>query len=84
VTEQGLAEQLAQVPPLAGIVDEVVAGIYEAFSLAIGDTFWIGLFVSLIALAVVGIGLADRPIRHLGEVAPEERAEPQASPPALA
>ena len=60
-----LAEQLAQVPPLAGIVDELVAGIYAAFSLAIADTFWIGLLVTLAALAVVTIGLQDKPIRAL-------------------
>ena len=44
VSDITLAEQLAQVPPLAGIVDQVVAGIYQAFSLAIADTFWVGLW----------------------------------------
>jgi MFS family permease len=84
VTATPLPEQLGQVPQLAGIVDQVVAGVYEAFSLAVGDTFWIGLAVSLVALAVVGFGLADRPIRFLGEAGAEDEAEPQVPPPALA
>ena len=79
-----LAEQLAQVPPLAGIVDEVVAGIYEAFSLAIADTFWIGLAVTLLALGVVAVGLADRPLRHFDEAPAGTEPEPQVTPPAVA
>jgi hypothetical protein len=50
----------------------------------VGDTFWIGLVVSLVALGVVGFGLADRPIRFLGEAAAEDDTEPQVLPPALA
>jgi MFS family permease len=65
VSDVPLAEQLGQVPPLAGMVDELVAGIHEAFSLAIADTFWIGLVVTVVALAVVTIGLQDKPIRAL-------------------
>ncbi len=66
VGELTLAEQLAQVPPLAGIVDQVVAGIYQAFSLAIANTFWVGLIATLIALVVVAIGLRDTPLRTHG------------------
>ena len=80
VTDVSLADQLAQVPPLAGIVDEVVAGIYSAFSLAIADTFWIGLGATLVALALVAIGLQDKPIRSLArgpaEPDPADDAEP--------
>ncbi len=61
-----LAEQLAQVPPLAGIVDEIVAGVYQAFSLAVADTFWVGFVVTLVAMAVTAIGLRDLPIRSFG------------------
>jgi EmrB/QacA subfamily drug resistance transporter len=57
-----LADQLAQVPALQGIVDQVVAGIYEAFSHAIADTFWIGLAATLLALLVVSVGLRDMPL----------------------
>lgn len=66
VSELTLAEQLAQVPPLAGIVDQVVAGIYQAFSLAIANTFWVGLIATLIALVVVAIGLRDTRLRTHG------------------
>ncbi len=64
-----LPDQLAQVPPLAGIVDQVVAGIYQAFSQAIGDTFWLGLGATLVALVVVTIGLRDVPLLGRGESA---------------
>jgi hypothetical protein len=56
-----LPDQLAQVPPLAGIVDLVVTGIYEAFSQAIASTFWVGLAATLVALVIVAIGLRDLP-----------------------
>ena len=81
VSDVTLGEQLAQVPPLADIVDEVVAGIYQAFSLAIGDTFWIGLVVTLVALVLLAVGLRDIPLRQVDE--PEE-AESQVPPPAVA
>jgi len=42
-----------------------VAGIYEAFSLAIADTFWFGLMVTLMALAVVAVGLRDAPLESM-------------------
>ena len=64
-----LPDQLAQVPALQGIVDQVVTGIYQAFSLAIGDTFWFGLAATLVALVVVTIGLRDVPLLGRGEVA---------------
>ena len=72
VTQVGglsLPEQLAQVPALQGIVDQAVAGIYQAFSQAIGDTFWLGLVATLVALVVVTIGLRDVPLLGRGEVA---------------
>ena len=81
VSDITLGEQLAQVPPLAGIVDEVVAGIYQAFSLAIGDTFWIGLVVTLVALVLLAVGLRDIPLRQVDE--PKE-ADSQVPPPAVA
>jgi EmrB/QacA subfamily drug resistance transporter len=54
-----LADQLAAVPPLAGIVDQIVAGIHQAFSLAIADTFWLSLAATMVALVVVTLGLRD-------------------------
>ena len=67
VSDITLSEQLAQVPQLAGIVDQVVAGIYQAFSLAIADTFWVGLGVTLVAMVLLAVGLRDLPLRHVGE-----------------
>ena len=74
-----LADQLAAVPPLQGIVDQVVAGIYEAFSLAIADTFWFGLVVTLVALVIAAIGLRDMPLLG-GATAPADAAR-RAPPP---
>ena len=67
VSDITLSEQLAQVPQLAGIVEQVVAGIYQAFSLAIADTFWVGLAVTLVAMVLLAVGLRDLPLRHVGE-----------------
>ena len=72
VRKVSLADQLAQVPQFEGIVDEVVAGIYSAFSLAIADTFWIGLGATLIAMGVIGVGLRDKPIRSMRDTAVAE------------
>jgi EmrB/QacA subfamily drug resistance transporter len=80
-----LPDQLAQIPPLEGIVDQVVAGIYAAFSHAIGDTFWIGLAATLLALVVVTIGLRDVPL--LGRSTAVDAggdAEPDVAPMAFA
>jgi EmrB/QacA subfamily drug resistance transporter len=81
VSDVSLSEQLAQVPQLEGMVDQLVAGIYAAFSLAIANTFWIGLAVTLVALVVVTLGLQDKPIRHLDEA---EAPASEAAPPAVA
>jgi EmrB/QacA subfamily drug resistance transporter len=80
-----LPDRLAQVPPLAGIVDQVVAGVYEAFSRAIGDTFWVGLAATLLALLVVAVGLRDVPLLSRGPaVDVEEGVEPDPAPMAFA
>ena len=62
----GLTAQLAQVPALNGYLDEVVDGIHEAFSLAIADTFWLGLGTTLIALLVVVVGVREVNLRSSG------------------
>jgi EmrB/QacA subfamily drug resistance transporter len=64
VNDTTLAEQLGQIPALQGFVDQVVAGIYGAFSGAIADTFWFGLGTTMIALLVVTIALKDLPLRQ--------------------
>ena len=47
-------------------MDQIVAAIHEAFSLAIADTFWFGLAATLVALIVVTLGLRD--VELLGRV----------------
>jgi EmrB/QacA subfamily drug resistance transporter len=80
-----LPNQLAQVPALQGLVDQVVAGIYQAFSLAIGDTFWLGLAATLVALVVVTIGLRDVPLLGRSEVGgPSEELTGEILPTAFA
>jgi len=83
VTDVSLAHQLAQVPALSGIVDQVVTGIFEAFSVAIAQTFWIGLGATVVTLLVLVAGLVDKPIRHPG-VAGDGEAGPVAPPPVMA
>ena len=79
VSDITLSEQLAQVPQLAGIVDQVVAGIYQAFSLAIADTFWVGLAVTLVAMVLLAVGLRDLPLRHVGERHGSRHPDPPAA-----
>jgi hypothetical protein len=87
VSDVPLEQQLAQVPAFAGIVDEVVTGIHQAFSLAIADTFWVALVASLLALGVIVVGLRDLPFRSPADRAATESVqdgEPQVTPPAMA
>jgi EmrB/QacA subfamily drug resistance transporter len=75
-----LAEQLASVPGLQGLVDQVVAGVHEAFSVAIADTFWLSLVITLVALAIVAVGLRDMPL-YASAQAPSEGSERPAALP---
>jgi EmrB/QacA subfamily drug resistance transporter len=87
VSDVPLAQQLAQVPALSGLVDQVVSGIHQAFSLAVADTFWVALMASLLALGVIVVGLRDVPFRSPQERAAAEgieEGEPQVPPPAVA
>jgi hypothetical protein len=53
----------AQLQPL---LEQIVAGIYQAFSLAVADTFWLGVIMSAIALVAVVVGLPEVPLRGMG------------------
>jgi hypothetical protein len=66
VGDTTLAQQLGQIPQLQGFVDQIVAGVYNAFSAAIADTFWFGLGATVVALIVVTLALKDLPLRHAG------------------
>jgi EmrB/QacA subfamily drug resistance transporter len=75
VGDTTLAQQLAQVPPLQGFVDQIVAGVYDAFSAAISDTFWFGLMATAVALVVVVLFLRDLPLRSAAAVPVEGPVE---------
>jgi EmrB/QacA subfamily drug resistance transporter len=59
----GIAAALAG-SPAAAFVDQVVNGIYQAFSLAVASTFWVGLVASLGAL-IVTLALPQLPLRGI-------------------
>ncbi len=61
------------------LIPNIVAGIHEAFSIAAGSTFWIGIVGALIAAAVVLL-LKEVPMRstwEMPESAPEGPTEPE-------
>ena len=78
---QSLSAQLAGTPDLAGYIDQIVEGIRAAFSLAIADAFWLGLATTVIALAIVAVGLKEVPLRGFSRG--DGKATP-APPPAAA
>ncbi len=55
------------------LIPNIVAGIHEAFSIAAGSTFWIGIVGALIAAAAVLL-LKEVPMRSTWEM-PEESAD---------
>jgi hypothetical protein len=57
---------------VAPIIPNIVAGIHEAFSLAVGATMWIGIGGALIA-AVLALLLKEVPLRSTFEM-PEDPA----------
>jgi EmrB/QacA subfamily drug resistance transporter len=76
---------LAQVPEqfkafVEPLIPNIVAGIHEAFSLAVASTFWIGIGGALIA-AVAVLFLKEVPMRSTFEMAPETSEEKSAEEP---
>jgi MFS family permease len=67
--------------PLQGLIPNIVAGIYEALSLAIASTFWIGIGAALVA-ALAALFLRESPMRttfEIEEVATHDVPSPTAS-----
>ena len=61
-----------QIEPL---LPRIVAGIHEAFSIAIANALWIGVGAALLGLVVAAAFLPELPLRqHIGEVADERGA----------
>ena len=54
--------------------DQIVKGIYEAFSLAIASTFWLGVIMGVIALVAVVVALPEVTLRGMGVTAPAQPA----------
>ncbi len=74
----GVTDQLTQVgaklpdllaatlpAPLQGFIVQIVAGVYQAFSLAIANTFWLGVVVTAIAFVVVVAALPQVTLRGM-------------------
>ena len=59
-----LGQVLSQFLP-ADLVPKVIAGLHEAFSLAIADTFWFGLGATVLALIAVVVALPELPLRGM-------------------
>ena len=79
---------LAQVPEqfkafVEPLIPNIVAGIHEAFSLAVASTFWIGIGGALIA-AVAVLFLKEIPMRSTFEVEPETPEQKTADEPSPA
>ena len=56
--------------PAAVLVPRIIAGANEAFSLAIGDLFWVTVIAGVLGLAFT-LALRDRPLRSAREIRAE-------------
>jgi EmrB/QacA subfamily drug resistance transporter len=54
-------------PVIAPLIPNLVAGIHEAFTVAMDSTFWVGIVASLLAAGLV-LFLKERPMRQTHEV----------------
>lgn len=78
---------LAAVPPdlregVAPHLDAIVAGIHQAFSVAIANSIWIGVLAAALATLISLVGLPELPLRaHFGDA--PERGERSSSVPAF-
>ena len=54
--------QVRLAPVIEPFISNIVAGIHIAFSLAVAQTFWIGVGASIIA-AIAAIGMKELPLR---------------------
>jgi EmrB/QacA subfamily drug resistance transporter len=52
----------AKVPELASVVPQIVDGLHGAFSLAVGQTFYLGVFGSIVA-ALAAVAIKEIPLR---------------------
>ena len=76
LTGVGLRAQLAHSLPVAlqGLVPKIVAGVDDAFALALGQVFWLTFFSAIVALLAV-FAIREVPLR--GHVAVEDESMPE-------
>jgi MFS family permease len=65
-------------PVIAPLIPAIVAGIYEAVSVAIASTFWVGILAALVA-AVFVLFLHEEPMSATFEMEPSPTLSPTAS-----
>jgi EmrB/QacA subfamily drug resistance transporter len=62
-------------------IEQVVAGIHEAFSLAVANAMWFGVAAAILAFAVVVLALPEEPLsHHVGEEREAREAEGRGAP----
>ncbi len=72
---------VAVIPSAAPVVDAIVTGIHEAFSLAIAQTFWIGVVAAIVA-AVAASTMHEHALRTtIGDAVPAGSSSPAATTP---
>jgi predicted MFS family arabinose efflux permease len=65
-------------PQAAPIIDAIIAGIHEAFSIAVASTFWIGIAGAVLA-AIAVLFLKEIPMRTTWEMPPEAVEEKESA-----
>jgi hypothetical protein len=74
-----IAQQLGMTAEaLQALIPNIVAGIYEAFSLAVAGSFWLGVVMAAVALVAVIVALPEVPLRGMGRE-PKPQAAAQSS-----
>ena len=84
LTGSGSADQFTQVgvsvrgaltaglpAQLQPFLQQILDGIFEAFSVAIANTFWLGVVMGLVALAAVVVALPEVTLRGMGAKVPD-------------
>jgi hypothetical protein len=67
----------AAFPQLAPVVPNIVAGIHGAFSLAVAQTFYLGVIGATVAV-IAALAIKELPLRA-GNPAPAQQPAPQAT-----
>ena len=72
---QSIHSSILSFPDLQPWVDQIVAAINQAFSLAVASTFWLGVVMGLIALVAVVVALPEVTLRGMGAKADGTQGE---------